>query len=130
MSHNLGVMTDKNFTYNEELDSLERELISACRENYISLSKVMKSLINLSRRINSEMETLCQSIKELEEEFVELLSGEEDLIIKKALKPQERREILDSLTFLISQVSNVGLNYKSISKEFDKIFHNSDESDV
>ncbi len=130
MSHNLYVMTDKNFTYNEELDSLERELISACRENYISLSRVMKSLINLSRRINSEMETLCQSIKELEEEFVELLSGEEDLIIKKALKHQERREILDSLTFLISQVSNVGLNYRSISKEFDKIFHNSDESDV
>ncbi len=130
MSHNLYVMTDKNFTYNEELDSLERELISACRENYISLSRVMKSLINLSRRINSEMETLCQSIKELEEEFVELLSGEEDLIIKKALKHQERREILDSLTFLISQVSNVGLNYRSISKEFDKIFHNSDESGV
>ncbi len=121
MRHNLYVMTDKNFTYNEQLDSLEREVISACRENYISLSRVMKSLINLSRRINSEMETLCQSIKEMEEEFVEILSGEQDLIIKKALKPQERREILDSLTFLISQVNNVGLNYKSISKEFEDI---------
>lgn len=111
-------MKEDDFNRDKNID--EKETVFLCRKKYGCLYELFTKTAELARFVNSDMLNLHGYLSDLDNVLEEFFTDGQYLL-KKALEPKEKIELLDSLSSLAFEVNKIKENQELLARDLDAI---------